>query len=112
MPVMPADSAPVAPGQMPASSWDIQAPYDPGEPGHVNVYGDADAGGGDKTSGTVAGAVAAAQARMGEMESDTFGQGSRIGDVMALPPVGLDPGVGSLGETDPAGAFYDPPRNY
>jgi hypothetical protein len=110
--ITPADSAPEAPGQMPASSWDIQAPYDPGTPGHVNVHADPDPGGGDKTAGTVDGAVAAADARQHELESDTFGQGSKIGDLMTLPPGGLDPAASSPGTTDPAGAFYDPPRNY
>lgn len=110
--ITPADSDPVAPPQMPASTWDILAPYSPGEPGHVNVRGDADAGASDKTAGDVAGAVAAAQARQDELESDTFGQGSVIGDVMTLPPNPLDPGVGSLGTTDPSGHYYDPPRNY
>jgi hypothetical protein len=95
--ITPADSAPQAPGQMPASSWDIQAPYSPGEPGHIGVHGDADPGGSDKTAGDVAGAVAAAQARQHELESDTFGMGSVIGDLMDLP-------------SNP-GAFYDPPRD-
>jgi hypothetical protein len=31
---------------------------------------------------------------------------------MALPPSPLDPGVGSLGITNPSGGFYDPPRGY
>lgn len=106
--ITPADSAPVAPPQMPASTWDIMAPYDPGEPGHVNVHGDADPGGSDKTSGTVAGAVAAADARQHELESDTFGQGSVLGDLMTLPPSPVDPAAGP----EPAGAFYDPPRDY
>lgn len=107
------DSAPQAPAQMPASSWDIQAPYVPGEPGHVHVHGDADPGGSDKTSGTVAGAVAASDARMAEMQSDTYGLGSHIGDLMTLPPGGLDPAAGRYpGETDPSGGFYDPPRDY
>ena len=97
--ITPADSAPVAPPQMPASSWDIQAPYAPGDPGHVNVHGDADPGGSDKTSGTVAGAVAAAQARQSELQSDTYGQGSQIGDLLPLPGAVL-------------GGFYDPPRDY
>lgn len=110
--ITPADSAPVPPGQMPASSWDIQAPYAPGEPGRIGVHGDADAGGGDKITGDVAGAAAASDARWRELQSDTYGQGSVIGDVMTLPPSPLDPGVGSLGVTDPSGAYYDPPRNY
>jgi hypothetical protein len=97
--ITPADSAPQAPPQMPASTWDIQAPYSAGPEVHVNVHGDADPGGADKTAGTVAGAVAAAQARQAELESDTFGQGSVIGDIMALPG-------------DVLGAYYDPPRDY
>lgn len=106
------DSAPVPPAQMAASTWDIMAPYDPGTPGHISVHGDMDPGGTDKTSGTVAGAVAASDARMNELQHDTYGQGSVIGDVMTLPPNGLDPAASSPGTTDPAGAFYDPPRNY
>jgi hypothetical protein len=96
--ITPADSAPVAPPQLPASAWDIQAPYSPGAPGHIPVHGDADAGGSDKTAGDVAAAVAAAEARWQELESDTFGMGSTIGDLMDLP-------------SNP-GAFYDPPRDY
>jgi hypothetical protein len=111
MPMWPADTPPATPPQLPASMWDIQAPYTPGEPGHIHVHGDPDPGGSDKTAGDVAGAVAAAQARQAELESDTFGQGSVIGDLMTLPPNPLDPGAGS-GVTDPSGAFYDPPRDY
>ena len=96
--ITPADSAPQAPPQMPASTWDIQAPYSPGEAGHVNVHGDPDPGGSDKTAGTVDGAVAAADARQQELQSDTYGMGSNIGDLMDLP-------------SNP-GAFYDPPRDY
>lgn len=110
--ITPADSAPQAPGQVPASSWDIQAPYAPGSPSPVLVHGDADAGGRDDVAGSVAGAQAAAQARYHEHQSDTYGMGSVIGDVMTLPPGPLDPGVGSTGTTDPSGGFYDPPRNY
>jgi hypothetical protein len=85
--ITPADSAPVAPPQMPASTWDIQAPYYPGEPGHVDVHGDPDPGGSDRVAGTAGGAAAAAEARWRELESDTFGQGSVIGDLMDLTPV-------------------------
>jgi len=106
------DSAPSAPDQMAASAFSIIAPYDPGTPGHISVHGDMDPGGTDKTSGTVAGAVAASDARMNELQHDTYGQGSVIGYVVTLPPNQLDPGVGSLGQTDPAGSFYDPPRDY
>jgi hypothetical protein len=78
----------------------------------IYAGGAADAGGRDIVSGTVAGAVAAAEARFGELAGDTYGQGSHIGDPMTLPPSPLDPGVGSLGEALPSGAYYDPPRNY
>ena len=106
------DSAPIAPPQMPASGWDIQAPYAPGSPQPISTMGAPDAGGRDTVAGTVDGAVANAKARYGELQGDTYGQGSTIGDVYTLPPSPLDPGVGSLGVTAPAGAYYDPPRNY
>ena len=48
--------------------------------------GDADAGGRDDVSSTVAGAVANAQARYHEHQSDTYGMGSTIGDLIDLPP--------------------------
>lgn len=110
--ITPADSAPQAPGQMPASTFDIMAPYYAGPEVHIQVHGDNDAGGQDKTSPTVAGAVTAAMARQAELAADTHGMGSVVGDVITMPPIGLDPGVGSLGETEPSGSFYDPPRNY
>lgn len=88
----------------------VMAPYEPGRISPVYAGGDDDAGGRDDVAGTVAGAMANAQARYLEHESDTFAQGSVLGDVVTLPPSPLDPGVGSLGETDPSGAYYDPPR--
>ena len=88
------------------------APYSPGVVSPIQVHGDADAGGRDTVSGTVAGAVSNAEARFHEHESDTYAQGSTIGDVMTWPPSPLDPGVGSTGTTDPEGHFYDPPRSY
>ena len=97
---------------MPASSWDIQAPYAAGAPSPIQAHGDADAGGRDDVADSVAGAVTAAEARFHEHQTDTYGLGSTIGDVMTLPPNPLDPGVGSTGVTDPSGGFYDPPRNY
>ena len=96
--ITPADSAPVAPAQMPASTFDIQAPYDAGPEAHIQVHGDNDPGGQDKTSQSVQGAIGAAMARQHELESDTFGQGSSIGDAMGLPAL--------------PGAYYDPPRDY
>src|SRR5262249_61779474 len=92
------DSAPQAPGQMPASAFDIQAPYHAGPEVHVQVHGDGDAGGQDKTSPTVQGAIAAAMARQSELASDTRQQGSTVGDVIGLPVL--------------PGAYYDPPRDY
>jgi hypothetical protein len=86
-------------------------PYEAGSPSPVAFPGDADPGGRDIVSGTVAGAVAAAQARFGELAGDTYGQGSHIGDLMAFPPGPLDPGAG-LGLTDPEGHYYTPPRAY
>jgi hypothetical protein len=87
-------------------------PYEAGSVSPVMFPGDADPGGRDIVSGTVAGAVAAAQARFGELAGDTYTQGSHVGDLMKLPPGPLDPGVGSLGETLPAGHYYTPPRDY
>jgi hypothetical protein len=73
--------------------------YVPGAISPVAVGGDADAGGRDVVSGTVAGAVHAADAAYTELEGDTHGAGSTIGDLMNLPPV-------------PSAAYYDPPRSY
>jgi hypothetical protein len=80
------DTPPVAPAQLPASTFDIIAPYAAGPEVHIQVHGDNDAGGQDKTSPTVAGSVAAAMARQHELETDTFGQGGTIGDVIGLVP--------------------------
>ena len=102
--ITPAATPPTAPDQMPASTWDIQAPYSPGEPQPIAFYGDADPGGRDDVAGTVAGAVAAAEARYREHQTDTYQQGSQIGDAMALPPTST---TGTVG-----GAYYDPNRTY
>ena len=76
---------------------DIVAPYEPGSPAPIYVGGDADAGGRDDVAGDVAGAVAAAEARYREYESDTYGQGSTIGDL-------ITPGSGTSGATGPGEA--------
>jgi hypothetical protein len=89
----------------------LVADYVPGSPQPVAFPGAADAGGRDDVSGTVAGAVANAEARYLEHEGDTHAQGSVIGDVMTLPPGPLDPGS-SPGEALPAGHYFDPPREY
>ncbi|HSZ41805.1 MAG TPA: hypothetical protein VK817_17760 [Trebonia sp.] len=87
------------------------APYYPGTLAPINAMGDADAGGRDDVAGSVAGAVASATARWQEFQSDTYGQGSTIGDLMTFPPSPLDPGT-VAGLTDPSGAYYDPDRDY
>ena len=102
--ITPAATPPTAPEQMPASSFDIQAPYSPGEPQPIRYDGNADPGGRDDVAGTVAGAVANAEARFNEHMGDTYAQGSQIGDSMNLP---TNSTVGSHG-----GAYYDPPRDY
>ena len=86
-------------------------PYEAGSVSPVMFPGDADPGGRDIVSGTVAGAVASAEARFGELRGDTYGLGSHVGDIVTLPPSPLDPGAGP-GLTDPAGHYYDPPRSY
>lgn len=110
--ITPADSAPQPPEQMPVSAFDIMAPYDPGTLSPVQVHGDADAGGRDDVASSVAEAQANAEARFHEHMSDTYGLGSVIGDLVTMPSNGLDPAASSPGTTDPAGAFYDPPREY
>jgi hypothetical protein len=76
---------------------DIQAPYEPGSTSPVLVGGDADPGGRDIVAGTAAGAAAAAAARWGELQADTFDQGSTIGDLIM-------PGAGLSGATAPGEA--------
>ena len=98
------------PGASPLAAPNVN-PYEPGAVSPVMFAADADAGGRDIVSGTVAGAVAAAEARFGELQGDTLGLGSHIGDLMSFPPSPLDPGAGP-GLTDPTGHYFDPPRNY
>lgn len=86
-------------------------PYEAGTPSPVVFHADADPGGRDIVSGTVAGAVAAAEARFGELAADTYPLGSHIGDLMSFPASPLDPGAGP-GLTDPEGHYYTPPRAY
>lgn len=86
-------------------------PYEPGAPQVIYTGGDADAGGRDDVAGSVAAAVQAAEARFGELQGDTYGQGSRIGDLVNFPASPLDTPAGP-GETDPSGHYYDPPRAY
>ena len=51
----------------------------------INTEMDADAGGSDTIAASVAESVAAALAHNAEMESDTHGQGTTVGDLVALP---------------------------
>jgi hypothetical protein len=83
------------------------APYYPGAIDPINP-----AGGIGDVAGDVAGSMANAQSRWHELSAQALPAGSVIGSLMELPPSPLDPGVGSLGTTDPAGGFYDPPRDY
>jgi len=79
-------------------------PYEAGAVSPIYVGGDADPGGRDDVAGSVAGSVAAAEARFGNHQADTYAQGSTIGDVYDLPA------ASSTGST--GGAYYDPPRDY
>jgi hypothetical protein len=56
-------------------------------PQPVSFPGAADPGGRDIVAADPAGAVANTEARYGELQSDTYGQGSTIGDVLALAEV-------------------------
>lgn len=109
IPPMPSVQESPAAYSIPAGLAD--APYYPGDISPVDAGGDPDAGGRDSVAGDVAGAVANSTARWRELQSDTFGQGGVIGDLMTFPPAPLDPGAG-VGNTTPSGGFFDPPRDY
>jgi hypothetical protein len=87
------------------------APYYAGDISPVFAGGDADAGGRDDVAGTVAGSVAAAEARYIEHESDTHAQGSAIGDLMDLPSSPDNPAVGMQGAEPPFEEPYFPETN-
>jgi hypothetical protein len=99
------------PGAYDIAAGLADAPYSPGPLVPVNAAGDPDPGGRDVVASGVAAAVHAAEARIAEFQSDTYGQGSTYGDLMHFPPSPLDPGAG-VGNTSPAGGFYDPDRDY
>jgi len=91
-------------------------PYDTAAINPIYTGGDHNPGGYDDVAATVAGSVAAAQARFLNHEADTHAQGSVIGDLMTFPEdtatgAPLDPGT-SPGIATPAGGYYDPPRDY
>ena len=101
----------VAP-QMPAiGPGPPMTPYSGGPLDPVEAMGDPDPGGRDTVASTVTQAVANADARWREFQSDTYGTGSVYGDLVKFPPSPLDPGIG-VGNTAPAAGFYDPPRGY
>jgi hypothetical protein len=59
----------------------------PAGPQPVAFPGDADPGGRDIVAADPAGAVSNAEARFGELQVDTYGLGSHIGDLVDLPEV-------------------------
>jgi len=78
----------------PAASWHspVVTPAPGSEPpaagGQKIAYpGDNDAGGRDDVAASVSEAIANAMARQAELQRDTYGQGSVIGDLMNLPDV-------------------------
>jgi len=95
MPVSP--GAPDSPWSTPAAgpASPVVDPYTAthevapgGQP--IAFPGGNDPGGRDDVSATVAGSVAAANARFAEHEADTHPAGSTIGDVLNLPPTVSD----------------------
>ena len=96
--ITPADTPPTAPEQMPASTWDIQAPY------ATSALSPIAGAARDDMASSVDGAQAAAEARYNAHEADTHGLGSTIGTPMAMPA------MTTTGSDD--GAYYDPPRSY
>jgi hypothetical protein len=81
-------SAPVV-GSVPATHETAAMPYSILSPGAQDAKA-------DDVSATVAGSVAAAQARYMAHQQDTFAQSSQIGTPMMLPPVWSNPAVGVL----------------
>lgn len=83
--ITPADTAPTPPEQMPASTFDIQAPYAPGTPQEIQAGPM-----GDDVAGTVAAAQAAAESRYVAYMQQTYNQGSSVGVQVNLPDVVSD----------------------
>ena len=103
-PASPWWTPPAEPGPV-VSPYPVTHEVSPGgQP--IAFAGDPDAGGRDDVAASVAQAVANAEARYHELQQDT-GAGSRIGDLMDLPPVTSDTSkhTGSPGSPDsgPAG---------
>ena len=78
------------------------------EPQAIAFPGDPDPGGRDDVAGTVAGAVGTAMARQAEHMTDTYGQGSQIGDALALPDVVSDHSLMTGGDGVGGTPFEEP----
>jgi hypothetical protein len=76
----------------------------------IQFTADGDAGGRDIVAGDPAAAQAAASARLAELQADTFGQGSTIGDVLDLPHSPFNPAVG-VQDNPPFESPYFPETN-
>jgi hypothetical protein len=72
----------------------------------IRFAADDDAGGRDIVAGDPAAAQAAAAARLAELESDTYGQGSVIGDVLSLPSSPFDPPAETAGNPPFEGPYF------
>jgi hypothetical protein len=72
----------------------------------IQFTADDDPGGRDIVAGDPAAAVAAAEARLAEMQADTYGQGSTIGDVLDLPHSPFNPAVGTLDNPPFEGPYF------
>jgi hypothetical protein len=72
----------------------------------IRFTADDDPGGRDPVAGDPAAAVTSAQARLAELQSDTFGQGSVIGDLLDLPHSPFDPAVGVQGNPPFEGPYF------
>jgi hypothetical protein len=98
-------TTPERPGTMPVSATVATHAVTGTSP--IAFPGDADPGGRDVVADSVAGAVSNAQARYGELQGDTYGQGSVIGDLLQLPDVISDLSKHTAGADavsyDPAG---------
>jgi hypothetical protein len=88
--ITPADTAPSEPEQGAVSTFNIQAPESAGAPAGIFTGADPDAGGQDPVAGGVAASQASAEARFRELQNDTYGQGSHVGDQITLPDVVSD----------------------
>ena len=75
-------------------------------PSPIQFTADDDPGGRDIVAADPAAAVAAANARLTELASDTYGQGSVMGDLLDLPHSPFNPAVGTLDNPPFEGPFF------